>query len=419
MLRRVSLPLAALALAACTTTPELDATAPVETPALFAALSAEFGPASSDWVAGFNDPRLSTLITQALNANPTILSARASLDAAEASARSARAGLLPTLDGSVSVTERDGGASAGTSYSLGFDAAWQADVWGRLSDTSRAGVLSAQAARADWHGARLSIAAATARAWYALNEAALQTDLARLDVATRTRQLEIVVRRFNRGVSRSSDVRTARSALASSRAGLASREQGEAASARALEILLGGYPAGEIKGDSGLPELDQVPNPGSPQALFERRPDLVAASARLAAAGFSAEAARKALYPSLSFRGTLDDGGRDLGDIFDLDDLISSVTASITAPIFRGGALRAERDRQAANARLRATQYVDTALTALREAENAIDADARLAERVDALAEAAVEAEAALELVERQYASGVASIFELIDAQTD
>ena len=61
---------------------------------------------------------------------------------------------------------------------------------------------------------------------------------------------------------------------------------------------------------------------------------------------------------------------------------------------------------------------MNTALTALRETENAIDADARLAERVSALTDAVVEAEAALELVERQYASGVASIFELIDAQT-
>jgi len=418
LLRRVSPLFAVLVVAACTTTPELDATAPVDTPALFAALNAEAGPASSDWVAGFNDSQLSDLITRALDANPSILSARASLDAAEASARSARAGLLPTLDGSASVTERDGGNAAGTSFSLGLDAAWQADVWGRLSDTSRAGVLSAEAARADWHGARLSIAAATARAWYALNEAALQTDLARQDVETRTRQLEIVVRRFNRGVSRSSDVRTARSALASSRAALASREQAEAASARTLETLLGGYPAGAIDGDRGLPQLDQVPNPGAPEALFERRPDLVASAARLAAAGFSAEAARKALYPSLNLRASVSDGGADLEDIFDFDDLVSSVAASIAAPIFRGGALRAERDRQAANARRQAAQYVDTALTALREAENAIDADARLAERVDALAEAVVEAEAALELVERQYASGVASIFELIDAQT-
>ncbi|MCP2669369.1 efflux transporter outer membrane subunit [Maricaulaceae bacterium EIL42A08] len=418
MLRRVSPFIAVICVAACTPNPSLDATAPLATPAGFTALTAETGPSASDWVVGFGDPRLSLLVAEALDANPTVLASRASLDAAEASARSSNASRLPTLDAGFGVTERDGGAQSGTSYSLGLEAAWQADIWGRLRDNARAGSLSAEAARADWYGARLSIAAATARAWYALNEAALQTELARQDVDTRSRQLEIVVRRFNRGVSRSSDVRTARSALASSQANLASREQIEAAASRTLETLLGNYPAGAITGDAGLPELDAVPNPGSPEALFERRPDLIAASARLASAGFSAEAARKALYPSLRLSGSTSDGGINLEDAFDLDGLVSSIAANLTAPIFRGGALRAERDRAAANAERLAALYVDAALTALRETENAIDADARLAVRVEALTRAVTEAEEALELVERQYASGVATIFELIDAQS-
>ncbi len=418
MLRRVSPFIAVICVAACTPTPSLEVTAPIDTPIGYTALSAETGPSASDWVAGFSDARLQLLVAEALEANPTILAARASLDAAEASARSSNAGRLPTLDAGLGVTERDGGASAGTSYSLGLDAAWQADIWGRLSDNARSGALSAEAARADWYGARLTIAASTARAWYALNEAALQTELARQDVATRTRQLEIVVRRFNRGVSRSSDVRTARSALASSQASLATREQVEASAARSLETFLGNYPAGAIAGDVGLPELNAVPNPGSPEALFERRPDLTAAAARVAAAGFSAEAARKALYPSLSLSASTGDGGTTLEDAFDLDGLVTTVAANLAAPIFRGGALRAERDRTEANARRLAAQYVETALTALRETENAIDADARLAERVSALTTAVNEAEEALELVERQYASGVATIFELIDAQS-
>jgi multidrug efflux system outer membrane protein len=188
-------------------------------------LGDETGPSAADWVAGFADPRLELLISEALEGNPTILAARASLDAAEASARASNAGRLPTLDAGLTASESDGPAGSATSFGLGLDASWQADIWGRLTDNARAGVLSAEAARADWYGARLSIAAATARAWYALNEAALQTELSRQDVETRTRQLEIVVRRFNRGVSRSSDVRTARSALASSEAALASREQ--------------------------------------------------------------------------------------------------------------------------------------------------------------------------------------------------
>ncbi len=418
MLRSLPPALAALTLAACATSAQIDAAAPIDAPARFAALDAATQPAVSDWVAALNDPALAGLVDQAMRANPSVLSARASLDAALASARASGAARLPSLDASFGASERDGGLASGSSFSLGLDASWQADVWGRLTDQARAGALNAQASQADWYGVRLSIAAGTARAWYALNEAALQTELSRQDVDTRERQLAIVERRFNRGVSRSSDVRTARSALASSQAALASRIQNESAAARALEALLGAYPAGAIAAASDLPALTALPDPGSPQALFERRPDIIAAAARLDASGFSADAARKALYPGLTLRADISDAAADIGDVFDADGLVTTVAASVLAPIFRGGALRAERDRTAANARRLAASYVDTALTALREAENAIDADARLAERVDALTLASDEAAEALALVERQYASGVATIFELIDAQS-
>ena len=418
MFRSLPPAIAALSLAACATTPDLVASDPVDAPARFAALDDATAPAVGDWVAALNDPALAGLVDQAMRANPTVMSARASLEAALASARASGAARLPTLDASFGAREQDGGLGGGSSFNLGLDAAWQADVWGRLTDQARAGALSAEASRADWYGVRLTIAASAARAWYALNEAALQTELARQDVDTRQGQLDIVERRFNRGVARSSDVRTARSALASSEAALSSRLRTERAAARTLETLLGAYPAAGIQAAGALPDVGALPNPGAPQTLFERRPDIVAANARLAAAGFSADAARKALYPGLTLRASLTDSAADLQDVFDADALVSSVSASLLAPIFRGGALRAERDRASANARRLAALYVDTALTALREAENAIDADARLAERVEALTRASNEAAEALAIVERQYASGVATIFELIDAQT-
>lgn len=418
MFRALPPAFAALALAACAGGPDYDASAPVAMRDSYAALPEAFAPANDDWIAAFNDERLIALVDQALEQNPNVEAARAGLAAARAQARGANAGLLPTLDARFRASETEGGMQAGSSFSLGLEAGWQADVWGRLSDQARSSYLTAEAAEADWRGARLSIAAAAARAWYSLTEASLQTALAQSDVDTRARQLDIVDRRFQRGVARSSDVRTARSALASSRAALASRERSEAAAARQLETLIAEYPDNEIAGADALPSLGRLPDPGTPEGLLIRRPDVVAAEARLEAAGFSADAARKALYPGLSLSASLTDSGRDLEDVLDFNDLVSQVAASILAPVFRGGELRAQRDRAEAQARQQAANYVDTVLTAFREAEDSIDADMRLDQRVVALAEAAQEAEAALELVERQYASGVATIFELIDAQT-
>lgn len=391
---------------------------PQGAPPSFAALPQDADAAPQDWIIALDDPALTALVGEAMDANPSLRAARAGLDAARASARGASGARLPSADSRLGVTQTDSPTQSGASYSLSVEATWTADVWGRLGDQARASALSAEAARADWRGAQLTIAANVAQAWYGLIDAREQLLLAQRDVETRTRQLESVERRFQRGVVRSSDLRTARSALSSSEAVLASRERARDNAARALESLLGRYPANAIALNGALPDLGPVTDPGSPQSLLQRRPDIIAAEARMQAAGFSADAARKALYPGLSLRAELRDAAADAGGIFDAQDLASSVSASILAPLFRGGQLRAERDRQAALAEQASARLVETVLTALREVENALSADALLARRVDALAAASAEAEAALELVEQQYASGIATIFELIDAQT-
>lgn len=403
-----------LLIVACTGAPHLSVAPDLALPETYVGAPQPAGPQETDWIAALGDDALPGLIASALANNPNLAAARANTDAARASARAGQAPRLPSVDIGTTATTRP----SGEVYTAGLDISWQADVWGRVSNLARASALSAQAAEADLAGAELSIAASVASTWFSLTEARLQRELAERDVATRQRQLDIVERRFVRGVVRSSDVRTARSALASAQATLALRERAEVQAARNLQTQLGEYPDGAVPPGSDLPALSPLPSPGTPATLIRHRPDIVAAEFRLAASGFSAEAARKALYPSLSLSGSYGGQTADISDLFSPSTLVESLTASITAPIFRAGSLRAERDRTAAVARAQAASYVNTSLTALREVENALTADGLLADRVAALETARAEAAAALELVERQYASGVGTIFELIDAQT-
>jgi len=371
-----------------------------------------------DWVSSFNDARLSQLIDEAVRENPSLASAEARIRAARASARAANAGRLPRANADLGLTQRESDISSSSSYSAGVSVSWEADLWGRLGNRARAGVLELEATDADYEGARLSVAGQVARAWFVLVEARLQTDLAQRDVAAKERSLGLIERRFGAGVSRSSDVRTFRSAVASGEAILASRQRAEASAARSLEILLGRYPAGAIEHQSDLPNFDVLAGIGAPGELLTRRPDLRAAEARLEAAGLQAEIARAALLPSLSLTGTLGTGGSDPSDLFDFDAMVATAIGSLTAPIFNGGALRAERDRAAATAEAQLSSYVSTVLVAWREAEDAIYADGLLAARVDALRNAHEQAAAAEELVIRQYGSGLATVFELLDAQS-
>lgn len=371
----------------------------------------------TDWVATFGDDRLTSLVNEAAAENPSLLAAEARIRAAQASARAANAGRLPNLNADLGITQRETDPGGTTTYSAGLGVSWEADLWGRLAARAQAGVLEFQATDADFESARLSVAGQVSRAWFRLIEARLQRELAERDVETKERSLGLIERRFEAGVSRSSDVRTFRSALASSEAVLASRLQAEAAAARTLEILLGRYPAGTIEHDADLPDFPALAGIGAPAELLVRRPDLRAAEARLQAAGLQAEIARDALLPSLNLTGSLNTGGADAGDIFDVDTYVAQLIGSLTAPIFNGGALRAERDRAEAAAEAQLRSYAGTVLTAWREAEDAIYADQILAVRVDALFDAFQQAAAAEELVIRQYGSGLATVFELLDAQ--
>ena len=104
--------------------------------------------------------------------------------------------------------------------------------------------------------------------------------------------------------------------------------------------------------------------------------------------------------------------------MFSTANLVNTIAGTLTAPIFQGGALRARRDQAIAQAEQVAIGYTRTALSAFEETENALFADESLALRVNALETAYEEAAEAQALVERQYASGVASIVELLDAQS-
>jgi multidrug efflux system outer membrane protein len=369
-----------------------------------------------DWIEALGDPHLAALIDEAFRANPSLTASLARYNSALAGARLAGANLLPTLNAGLDYTRRETNTAGSNSYSLSLSSSWEADLWGRVRDGANAGTLDAEAAAEDLRAARLSIAGLVAKGWFGLVEAHLQSELAIRDLAAKQNALDLTERRFARGLVRSSDVRTARSALASSEASVASRSRTEASAARSLETLLGRYPAGRLASDADFPMLDELAGIGAPGDILARRPDVRAAEHRLVSAGLRADAARKALFPSLSLTGGSGTGGADFDDLLDVDNLISTLTSSITAPIFRGGQLRAQRDQAQANAELQVANYVSTALSAWQEAENSIHADTILAARVDSLGRAFEEAAAAEELVVRQYSRGVATIFDLLNA---
>jgi len=376
---------------------------------------------TTDWVRAFPDPILIELVDEALRNNTNIGAAYAQLEAAIAREKISRADRLPSVSGSagLSRTERANEfIPDSTGISLGLNASWEPDFWGRISDNISASEIESEASASDIASARLSITGQVAQSWFSLIEARLLVDLSRREIETQERALRLTQRRFESGVSESSDVRLTRTALAQAEARQASRKQSLAALTRQIEILLTRYPASALEAPMDLPELPPLSGAGAPEYILTQRPDLIAAEQRLAAQGLQIDLARKALLPSLSLTSSGTGNGNSFETFFDFDALVANLAANLTAPIFQGGRLRGNVEIQEAVLKQQMQSYIGTVLNAYLDVENALDAETRLAETEAALRIAADEALKAEERLELRYLEGLVPILQLLDAQT-
>ena len=303
-------------------------------------------------------------------------------------------------------------------YDIGVDVSWEADLWGRVSNSVAQADADYEASKADLAATELSIAAQTAIAWVRLNEALSQERISLLSYDARDRLLTITERRVQSGLLGPLELRTARSTLANAEATIAARRQASTEAARRLEVLLGRYPGAEIAATGEIPALTDMPAQGNPALLLSRRPDIAALEARVVGAGLRAEEARLAMLPALRLTGSAGTSAIEFEDAVDPALIAARLIASLTQPLFTGGRLKAQQEAAIAQAESSVSTYVAGVLTAWREVEDALTADVLLAQQEAAQTVSFEEARYAEELAERQYVGGTITIFNLIDAQT-
>jgi NodT family efflux transporter outer membrane factor (OMF) lipoprotein len=297
------------------------------------------------------------------------------------------------------------------------DISWEADLWGRLRAATRAAVADAQAADADYHAAQLSLSGQTTKAWLAAAEIGQQLDLARRTVDSWRAAYQQVNDRYRRGLRSPLDVRLSLANLASAEALVEVRQRQQDAALRQLEILLGRYPGRRIQTPETLPMAPAAIPAGLPAELVGRRPDLVAAERRLAAADERFVVARRSLYPRLTLTGSGGTASEALSDLVDYDFRVWSIAANLLQPVFQGGRLRAGVDRARAEAEEALQSYAAAALRAYAEVETALAADEHLSREVERLAESVRHSAAATKLAGDRYRSGLEDYVTVLDAQ--
>ncbi len=385
---------------------------------------------NAGWLEDFNDPQLSSLVMEGLRNNPGIQATAARLRAARESIIVARSPQLPVIGGSISASEsanafREPGGGLGDfdfsdSYSAGLNISWEVDLWGRLENLELAAIQDYQATAAGYRGARLSLAAAIAAAYCNLVTAGQQVELARQTRDSFERNFRITERNYKAGDTSASplDVQFGRNNVASAERTLINRQLAENEARRTLEILLGRYPGTLIEGGMELPPLlDEVPA-GLPSGLLIRRPDIAVAAARLESATQRRLAARKNLLPSLNLSAGGSSRSSELAQVLsDPQSIAASVAASLSQPVFRGGALRAQVRQSVAQEDANVQDFAAVLLNAFREVESALDREESLAAQERYLETELTQAELAEEQSSRDYSEGIVGILSVLEAQ--
>jgi NodT family efflux transporter outer membrane factor (OMF) lipoprotein len=370
-------------------------------------------PAAGDvpgaWLASFRDPALVELVNEALIANPDLRVAAARVEQAAAAARLAGATLWPQ----VTAMARGGGALSGDSSGLeggGVFANWELDLWGRVRYGREAATQAYESAKLDTDYARQSMAALVAKGWFLALEARDQKALA-LEMLQSSERLAALARdRLRVGPGSELEVRQADAQSATFRDIALQLDLAEASALRSIEALLGRYPAANL---ALAPELPVMPAPvpvGLPSQLLERRPDVIAAERRVAAAFHRVGEARTAKLPRISLTASLSSISSELFVLQQRDNPVTSAGAMISQPLFLGFALQSQEELRDAELKAAVADYGRVGAKAFGEVENALSAGFNLEERLVALNRAVADNVRALELAETRYRVGVGDL---------
>ncbi len=371
------------------------------------------------WIESFKDPVLLKLIDEGKANNLDLQVAAGNMDKAWLLAEQSGATLKPTADlslGRAQTGNANSGSSSGN-INVGLTVSWEADVWGRMRAGVSAAQASAQAAKADYVFALHSLSANIAKTYFKVIEAKLQADITRKNLSILGKTMRVAQVQYDNGVSSGQDIALNRANLASAKEQLITIEGSQRDATRALEVLLGRYPEAALDIPGVLPKLPQPPPAGVPSEVLERRPDIVSAERRVAAAFNATEQAEAARLPRFSLTSSASGASGSLSDVLDPANVGWQLAANLVAPLFDGG--RRKIDIEIANVEQRQaiSSYAHTALVAFSEVETNLDQGTVLVRRRDALSEALEQSEKAYRIAELRYKEGETELLDTLQIQ--
>jgi len=375
------------------------------------------------WLDILHDSTLTRLVETALRQNRDLALAEARIREYRALAGVARGPLFPNvaLNGSASTNQVAFGPPPPIAYKAWratADASWELDFWGRIRRGVQAAGADLAAQQAAEQAAALSLVSDVASGYLQLLELDQERAIAERTLASRRATLDLAQQRYARGVISELDVRQFEAQVAVPAVRLAQVEQLRAVQEHALNVLLGEAPSTIQRATSLAGAARAVIAPDSlPATLLARRPDVRQAERDYAAATARIGVAVAARLPTIMITGSYGSQASDAGSLFTSQTNVYQLQAGVSVPLFTGGRLVNAARAARARAEQAGARYEQTALTALREAGDALAGVRATRDQVAAQETQARALRRALELADMRYQTGVANYLEVLDAQ--
>ncbi len=381
---------------------------------------------SDDWWRGFNSQQLDSFIAQAQRENYDLGAAVARVRQADALVRVAGAALLPSLEANGGAASQrtllpiggNGSKITFPEYTLGLDASYEIDFWGKNRAALNAAKATALASRYDQQVVALTVVTSVASTY--LQALALQDRLkvARDNLSTAENTLSVIEGQRRLGTAMDLDVSQQQTIVSGLRAAIPPLQQQLSQTIDALAILIGEPPEQVNIAPASLLQLS-LPNvaPGIPSELLARRPDVARAEAQLVSANADIKVARAQFFPSLNLTAAGGFASLGLSSFLAPEGTVFSAVASAVQPIFEGGRLEGQLEFSKARYEELLQDYRGAVISAFSNVEDALAATQRTSEQQNYEDATVAQARRSYEIAEARYRVGLTDLLTVLNTE--
>ena len=396
------------------------------------------------WWESLGDAELNSLVKRAVESNLDLRIAGARLQEARSIEFATTGGVFPGV-GYLSGADVSAGAGRGSGSNttrgrvaaplnsatntkglqeitqvIGLDAGWEIDLFGHYSHLVEASAADVEAIAEARNDLLLSLIADVVRGYADVRSYQYRLDVARQNLATQQRTLDLVRVRVKGQLSNEFDVALAERQLSTTLSRIAPLQAALESAKRRVSVLVGMYPE-DLKGELDAPRLLPSTPPqvaaGMPVDLLRRRPDIRRSERELAASTARIGVATADLFPRVSLTAGAGIQGQGLGRTPEQDRYIYSIGPSLYWPFLDFGRLDAVVQAQDFHTQQLLLAYQRSVIVAVQEVDDALGNYAANQDSLAQLGNAVVSSKRAESLAQQRYDIGLTDFLNVLDAE--